>query len=225
MAEHEEPSSGVRELIERVRSEAVEAGEQEAKRLLDEARREAARIVEAAREEAAAHRDEAEQYARKEQEAGRAALVRAARDTVLQVQEELTGRFADQLRRLVEERLADPAFLERLVLELVGAERPADDEPAELLLPRRPVDIDELRRRHPELGGAPLDAFVVSVAQLSLREGVTVRAVEAEDTQAGLRLRLRDGEVEVEVSPESLTELLEHHLLPRFRGLLEGVFR
>lgn len=223
MAEHEEPSSGVRNLIARVRNEGVEAGEREAERILDEARREAARIVEEARQKAEAQRREADRRERTEREAGRAALTQAARDTLLRLEETLTEQFAARLRRLLGERLESPDFLERVVLELVGRERPAPGEPAEVLLPTEAIDIEALRHRHPELGQAPIDAFVLSVAQAVLREGVTVRG--APGAQRGLRVLLRDGDVEIEVSPEALAELLEPHLLPRFRGLLEGVFR
>lgn len=223
MVDHEEPSSGVRSLIDRVRSEGVEAGESEAKRIVDEAHQKAARTLENARAEAARYLEEAREKARLEQEAGQAALEQGARDTVLSLQEELTQHFGRQLRRLVEQRLGDPDFLERLILELVGAERPSESEPAEVLLPRRALDLHDLRDRNPELGSDPVDAFVLSVAQSELREGVSIGTVD--DEQAGLRIRMSDGEIEVDVTTDAVTDLLERHLLPRFRGLLEGVFR
>ncbi|MGF1507883.1 MAG: hypothetical protein ACFB9M_00115 [Myxococcota bacterium] len=223
MVEHEEPSSGVRNLIERVRREGVEEGETEAKRIVDDARQKAARILDDARTEAERRLAEARKREQLEREAGRAALEQSARDTILRLEEELTRHFGRQLHRLVEHRLEDTSFLERLILELVGAERPELDGPAQVLLPRKVLEIQELRKSNPELGRDPVDAFVLALAQSGLREGVTFEA--APDAQQGIRIRLEDGQIEIDVTTEAVTELLQRHLLPRFRGLLEGVFR
>jgi V/A-type H+-transporting ATPase subunit E len=223
MSEHDEPSSGVRNLIERVKSEGVEAGREEAERIVNEARARAARIVEDARREAEQHLERAREQERTEQESGRAALQLAARDAVLRLEEELSREFARQLHRLVDERLKDPRFLERLIIELVGRDRPEPTETAEVLLPEEAIRIDQLREKSPELERDPVDGFVLSVARDMLRDGVSIRA--SRDLSSGLVIRLEDGDVEVEVTTETVTELLSGHLLPRFRGLLEGVFR
>lgn len=223
MTEHDEPSSGVRSLIERVKSEGVEAGRSEAERIVEEARARAARIVDDARREADQHLGQARERERSEQESGRAALQLAARDAVLRLEEELSRAFARQLSRLVDERLRDPRFLERLILELVGRDRPEPDEPAKVLLPRKAIDIDQLREQGRELAHDPVDGFVLSVARDMLREGVEVHV--SREVDAGLVIRLEDGDIEIDVTTEAVTELLSRHLLPRFRGLLEGVFR
>ncbi|HJL43684.1 MAG TPA: hypothetical protein RMG48_20420 [Myxococcales bacterium LLY-WYZ-16_1] len=219
----QEPSSGVMNLIDKVRSEAVDAGERQAKQIVDEARQRAARIVDDARTEAERHLSEARAQAERETAAGRAALEQAARDTILRLQEELMQHFGRQVRRLVEEEFRDDNFLQRLILELVGKERPSEPDGAQVLLPARAVGFEQLEADNPELGRDPVDAFVLEVSRAGLREGVTLKPDQ--ELEAGVRILLHDGEVEVEVSPEAVAELLDQHLLPRFRGLLEGVFR
>ena len=223
MTEHDEPSSGVRSLIDRVKSEGVEAGQAEAERIVNEARARAARIIEDARREAEHQLEHARQQERTEQESGRAALQLAARDAVLRLEEELSREFGRQLRRLVDERLREPRFLERLILELAGRDRPRPDEDAEVLLPREAIRIDQLREESPELDRDPVDGFVLAVAQDVLRDGVVIH--ESHEVESGIVIRLENGDVEIDVTTEAVTELLSRHLLPRFRGLLEGVFR
>jgi len=223
MAEHEEPSSGVRSLIDRVRSEGVEAASAEAEKILEEARNKAARIVEDARKEAERYSEKAREQERVEREAGRAALRQAARDAVLALEEQLTQSFGRQLQRVVTRRMEDSELLEKLILELVGAEQPESDERPEVLLPPRALELQELEKENRELGRDPVDAFVLGLAQTELREGVTLQA--GPEGQVGIRIRLDDGNVEVDATAEAVAELLERHLLPRFRGLLEGVYR
>lgn len=223
MAHPEEPSSGVKSLIDRVKSEAVDAGKEEAQRIIDDARRQAARILDDARSEAERHLAEAKARSKTEHEAVRAALEQAARDAILHLQESLTSSFGRQLARSVEERMQEPEFLERLILELLGPERVPADEAATVLLPPQALHIDDLRSENPELGRDPVDAFVLSLSQRGLRDGVEVRV--SEEAQSGVRIRLGDGDLEVDASSEAVTELLGRHLLPRFRALLEGVFR
>src|SRR5690606_28605418 len=88
-------SSGVQELIDRIRDHGVKAGKEEAERLLCDARKQAADIVAKARAEA-----EAEQTkARAEIDAYRAAsldaLKLAARDTVLDLKARVIARFEE----------------------------------------------------------------------------------------------------------------------------------
>lgn len=222
MAEQENPSSNVQSLIERIRDEGVEAGEEKAKQIVDEAHKKAASIVEQAHKEADHKREEANQEIHREREAGQAALQQAARDTLLRLKEELTTSFAKQLQREVADRLDDPAFLERLILEVAGQSR-VEEGKADVLLPDRAIDLETLRDERPELDEDPLTRFAHRLAREGLAEGVEVKA--GEHSSAGIKIRMADEHVEVELTEEALTEALSKHLLPRFRGLLEGLFR
>ena len=53
-----------------------------------------------------------------------------------------------------------------------------------------------------------------------LRDGVVIR--EGDDRQPGIRIRLVEDEVTIDLTSEALTQLLLEHLLPRFRAVLEG---
>jgi V/A-type H+-transporting ATPase subunit E len=56
-----------------------------------------------------------------------------------------------------------------------------------------------------------------------LREGVSFGV--AKDNQGGLKLKLVDQEVILDMSDEALAETILEHLQPRFRALLEGMVK
>ncbi len=151
----------------------------------------------------------------------------AMRDTVLKMKGHLSTRFSEEVRRLVAADMAQEAFLERLILEVAGrARREAamDDAPRlEILLPPGVVALDELRRRPEELREGSLSHFVLSVADSLLRDGVSFGT--AADLTGGIRIRLHEGEIQVDLTPERVAEVLLEHLHPRFRAILEGTVK
>jgi len=222
----EEPtSSGVQALIDRLRDEGVEAGEKEAGRIVAEARERATRILEEARAEAKAERESARAEIEAERKAAQEALTIAARDTVLDLQGEMGRHFAARIRRLVGRELRDPEFLRRLILEVAGRTRPegGDKERMEILLPQEVVGVEDLRRRPEEVTEGTLTHFVLATSREMLKEGVEIRA--GADHEAGIRIRLLDQDVEIDLTEKAIAALLLRHLLPRFRALLEGIVR
>jgi V/A-type H+-transporting ATPase subunit E len=220
-------SSGVEALIERLRQEGVESGRAEAQRVIAEAGRQAAAIV----QEAHAKAQESLRHAREEAErtrtAGEEALRVAMRDSILKMKGHLSTRFSEEVRRLVAADMAQEAFLERLILEVAGrARREAGMDQAprlEMLLPAGVVALDELRRRPEELREGSLSHFVLSVANNVLRDGVSFGT--AGDLTGGIRVRLQAGEIQVDLTPEKVAEVLLEHLHPRFRAILEGTVK
>ena len=220
-------SSGVESLIERLRDEGVARGREEAERITSDAQHRANWIIEQAEEEAALIREKARTESTQLRKGGEEALQVAARDAVLQLKSFLAERFANEVRRVVGKELRDEAFLQQLILEVAGRVR--DDAalerggPTELLLPRDVIGLDELRR-HPEaLKEGTLSYFVLELAGQMLREGVTFQV--AGDGSAGLRIRLTEQDVEIELTERAVAELLLHHLQPRFRAFLEGMVK
>ncbi|HKK23375.1 MAG TPA: hypothetical protein VJ947_06775 [Pseudohaliea sp.] len=225
MAEPGETASGVQALIDRLREQGVEPGRQEAQRLVDEARARAQQIVDDARAEADRLREEAQEDIRRERQTAHDALRMAARDMVLSVKADMAGQFAAEVRRLVRLDLEDRDFLKRLILELVGraTERVGDEAPVEVLLPTRVIGVDELRTDPEEASHGTLSRYVLGLSQDMLRQGVELKPDPA--GKAGIRLRLTEEDVVIDLTEETVAALLLRHLLPRFRALLEGIVR
>ena len=221
------PSSGVEALIERLRDAGVVSGRREAERLVAEARHESEQILKQAKSDAEAIIRHARAEAETIENAGEEALRSAMRDTVLKMKGHLSTRFNDEVRRLVSAEMAQEAFLEQLILEVAGRVRrdvSLDEVPRlEILLPEDVVGMDELRAHPEKLREGSLSHFVLSVANEVLRDGVVLRT--SDKLEGGIRIQLHEGEIQVDLTPDKVAEVLLEHLHPRFRAILEGTVK
>lgn len=221
------PSSGVEALIERLRDEGVADGRRQAQELITEARHESERILAEAKDEAEAILRQAREEAEMVRNAGEEALRTAMRDTVLKMKGHLSTRFSEEVRRLVAAEMAQEAFLEQLILEVAGrVRRDAGLDRAaqiEILLPEDVVGLEELRRHPEKLREGSLSHFVLSVASGLLRDGVELRS--SDRLAGGIRVSLQGGEIQVDLTPDKVAEVLLEHLHPRFRAILEGTVK
>jgi len=217
-------SSGVEALIERLRQQGVEAGRAAREELVGDAEREAERIVKKAREKASAIVSEARQEVRRLQSSGEDALRIAMRDTVLRMRETLRKRLEGQFRSLVSEQLVDQEFLRRLIVEVARRARDdsgaAEAEEIEILLPVEVIGLDDLRQQ-PEESDVRLSKLAKEIASATWRDGVSIDTLEPGGR--GIRLRLKDEELELDLSDRAIADLLLEHLQPRFRIIMEDL--
>jgi len=216
-------SSGVDELIQRLREQGVAEGQSQADELLEQTRRRAEQRLDDARREAEDIVAKAREEARQTREAGEEAVRLAVRDAILTLKSELAEHFADRVRRLVTRELQDQGFLQQLIREVAGRAAPPADASARILLPKDYVGLEELRRHPEEAKGGTLSSFVVTITKEILREGVEVGA--ASDVDAGIRIALKDEDLEIDLTDKAVTDLLLRHLAPRFRALMEGIIQ
>ncbi len=218
-------ASGVEALIDRLRNEGVVSGRTQAEQIVKEAQDQADSIVKQARKQA----DQIVSQAREEMEnlerAGKESLEVAFRDTNLALKTQLTQRFTGEVRRLIGAETKKPELLQKLILEVAGSvkEEVAEAGQVEVLLPRKVAGLEELSRDPQELEQGVLTQFVRLISQDQLREGVIFGV--AKDNRSGLRLRLVDQEVVLDLSDSAIADAILEHLQPRFRALLEGVVR
>ena len=137
-------SAGVESLIARLRDQGIAQGRSQAQALVTAAEQQAADIVAAAKREAEAVAVKAKEEAGKLKAAGEDAIRLAMRDTMLSLESDLTNRFQNMLQGLVKGMLEDPAFLQRLILEVAGKASPSAER-AELLIPAELVSLEDLR--------------------------------------------------------------------------------
>ena len=117
--------------------------------------------------------------------------------------------------------------MEKLVLQVAGRAREQAgldrEERLTIKLPETVIGIDDLRKNPEELKEGTMAHFVLSVMASLLREGITYQP--SGDIGAGLKIYLKDGDVEVDLTDEAITAVLLEHLQPRFRALLEGIVK
>ena len=216
-------ASGVDALIERLRDEGVDEGRSKAQRIISEAETRASWMVSQAREEAERIISRAREEARRSQKGAEEAMLIAARDALLSVKAQLTQQFAGKVRRLVSETVSKEKILEQMGLELGVRVRHevGEDGEVEVILPHDVVGVDDLRRNINDLKEGPLSNFILAETTDMVREGVSFGV--SEEDEGGLRLKLNEGEIELDMTDQAVAELLLQHLQPRFRALLEGI--
>ena len=220
-----EIASGVDTLIARLRDEGVNNGRSQAEQIVAEAKAKAEAIVQQAQQQADRIVSQAREEAENLKRAGKESLEVAFRDTNLRLKTQLNQRFTGEVRRLVGAETEKPELLRKLILEVAGRvkEEAVQAQQIEVLLPRQVTGLEELSRNPEELERGILTYFVKLISQDMLREGVSFGVTK--DNQGGLRLRLVDREVVLELSDRAIAETLLEHLQPRFRALLEGIVK
>jgi len=217
-------SSGVEALIQRLRQQGVEAGNTARDQIISKAEQEAARIIKEAREQADGLVENARQETDRLQKAGEDALRIAGRDSVLRMRETVTTYFEERVKRLASTELEDPEFLRKLIIEV--AKRVRDEaaveeaEDIEVYLPREVVGIKELRDSPEELEGR-LSEYAKAIASAAWRDGIVVRTME--EGRRGIKVKLLDDDLEIDLTDEAIADLLLEHLQPRFRAVLTGM--
>lgn len=213
-------ASGVQELINQIREKGVNEGKTQGTRIVEDAEQRAEWIINQAKEEAEAIKTEADANYRFVTEAGNSALALAFRDIKLKLKDELTIQFSEQLRKLVEKELQDPDTLKLLLISAVSKVS-MPDEPQAIVLPDKTVGINELRADPSSLEKGALVELVSDTARKMLTKGVDIRLDNT--INSGLVFLLNEGEITVEMTDKSLSNMLLKHLQPRFRAILEGV--
>ena len=214
-------SSGIEQLIGRLRDQGIAEGRRQADALVAAAQLQATDIVAAAQRQAEAVLVKAKEESGKLQAAGEDAIRLAMRDTILSLEGDLIKEFQSRLGRLVKEVADDPAFLQRLMLEVASQAAPAPTNGRmELLLPAALVSLEDLRRQPEEAKPGTLMHFVLSMGCGMLRDGVSFGV--ANDGEAGIRAQLVDDDVQIDFTESAFSEQLLRHMLPRFRALLRG---
>ncbi len=201
-------TTGVEQLIDRLKSDGVAKGKHEADVILTDAKKQALEIVDAAQREADQILTDAKDEAERLRKTSGQALQLAGRDAMLKLRESFQLQFENRLRKLVGNSLREPDTLRKLILEVAGKNRPdslGDD--VQLLLPNAAGASD------------PLSGYVAGLTAEMLADGVTFGV--GEDVEAGVRVRLGDRDVDVDLSDDALAAFLSRFLIPRFRELMD----
>ncbi len=216
-------SSGVEELIQRLREQGVAAGKSQAEELLEQTRRRAEQRLDEAHREAEEIIQQARQEASQTKQAGEEAVRLAVRDAILRLKSELVERFADRVRHLVTRELENQDLLRQLILEVGSRAAPPSGQSARILLPKDVVGLEQLRRHPEEVKEGTVSHLVVGITKELLREGIEIGA--GDDDAAGIRIQLGDADVEIDLTDRAVADLLLRHLVPRFRAMMEGIIQ
>jgi V/A-type H+-transporting ATPase subunit E len=216
MVEPNKTSSGVNELVSRIRDKGVQAGKQEADRILQQASEEAARILSDARAQAQAEREKTKSEIEAHRAAALEALKLSARDTVLQLKSKVASAFEVFVKRLVTSATRDEELIKAIVLVLAGH---AADE----FIKDREIQIlinDAILSGQPKLQDQ-VKRVILGLSSDMLREGIEL--LPSSEVNGGARVRLVKDKLEIDLSDRAIAQMLYQQILPRFRAILEGI--
>ena len=218
-------SSGIDTLIQRLKQEGADEGRAEAQKLIADAEARARELVVQAEAKAKQRMDDAAQEANRLKRAGEEALKVAMRDAILELKEDLSSRFAQQVQGVVAKLSTDESMLKRMILAVASRARGEagidNAKQLEIVLPRTAVGLDELRRNPQELREGALGQFALASAADMLRAGVSF--TRSREDAGGMQVILKDTGVVVDLTDAAVAGVILRHLQPRFRALLEGV--
>jgi V/A-type H+-transporting ATPase subunit E len=205
-------AESIESFVEKLQNEGVEAGRQQAEKIVADAHAEAERIVQEAKQKAEKIVDDAENEARETRERAQTDMQLAARDTVLRLRETLSRALQSVLVSGAEQPLQDPEFLKGLIHDVVMQYARGDQE-----------------------GETHIQISVGDQAKDQLtewcRQQLAPQAQEAGaavDLRGGLKEAGFEYEVEggnVEVTLRSVVETLSDLVSPRLRERLEAATR
>ena len=217
MVETTKSSSGVQELIDRIRAAGVQAAQEEADRLLRHARQQATEIVAQAKVEAEATQAKARAEIEAHRLASTEALKLAARDTVLDLEARVISRFEEFVKRLVTSATRDKELVRSIVLVLAGH---AADE----FIQDKEIEV---RISSSLLEGQTGPVFkeegklaILGLSSDMLREGLEL--VSDSEIEGGARVRLVRDKLEIDLSDRVIARMISQRLIPRFKAIMEG---
>jgi V/A-type H+-transporting ATPase subunit E len=211
-------TAGVQQLIDRLKSEGVQEGKQQADALLLAAKKEAAAILDAARVEADAILRDAGREAERTEANGTRALTLAARDTSLQLKEQLEREFRGWIGGMVQQQLDAPDFLAKIIREMAGQCNDAIGEATDSIN----LLIAETGSQNNK-AAHEFEKFVASQAAAMFEQGVSVQLDPS--VQHGFRMRLEGNNVEIDMTDEGVSAALMRFLAPKFRKLIGSSLR
>lgn len=212
-------SSGVQELIDRLRQEGVASGQSESERLQSEARIKAMEILDNAKLEAEQVLAKARAEAKSIEDNGKEALRLASRDVVLRVREAFYEEFKSRLNRLVKHKLSDQKLLEKMILELTAQNRPSDNKQVQVLLPSAQISEADLTKEVANVQPGSLASFVLGLTADVLREGLSFDVTN--DIDSGVKIQIVEDDVQIELSDKTITVVLLEYLVPRYRAIMQ----
>ncbi len=216
-------SVGVQELIEKLRTQGVNSGREEADKIVTDAEAKAAELVADAELRARKIVSKAREEADFITKAGKEALQLAERNAVLELKDFLLGKFSEQISSVVNTSMQKEELLEQMIVEIAGTNKLRGEKKIDIVLPQKVIGVDELREKPELLKEGGLLEFAQVRATKMLQKGVSFSVGSA--SQTGINFRLQDKDIEVELSQEAVAEVLLKHLQPRFRAMLEGIVK
>jgi V/A-type H+/Na+-transporting ATPase subunit E len=193
--------------VKKLQSEGVDAGREAAEKLRKEAEEKAEEIVARARKEAEEILQEAREEAKRRRALAHSELEMAVRDIVLRLRDSLSRALSAVIAQRVKEEFEDEDYLRKIVRDVVTAYAKGDAGQ------ERQMEVHVSR-------SMPDDWIRNLLKDLSQQLQITDDAIRVKSTLSRAGFDYRVEGATVEVSPESVTEVLLEMVNPELQEII-----
>lgn len=222
MADVPETSSGIQELIDKLKDQGVNEGQRKAEQIIKEAQNKASLLTSQAKSDADRLLSEAYLKIDLERNSAHEAIKNAFRDAEIALRSKFREAFSSYLKRFVSLELKDKDFIKKLVLLIAGLKKPEIENAnsIEVNLPSQIFEIEGGLANLSNEGKKQLQHLVLGLTNEMLREEVELKI--SSDIKGGIKVRLIGEDIEIDLTDEAISTLLLKYLLPRFREIVMG---
>ena len=194
--------SKLQELTNKLYNEGVEKANEEAGRIKSEAEKEAEQIRNEAQQQADQIVQQAKQEAEDIKKNTRSEIDLAAKQTLRQVQKQITGMITTRvIKEPTEHALEDTEFIKQIILEIIKNWNPQSKEPVDLS-----VTLPEKMQKE-------LQDYLENKAAKELNAGISVEV--SERMKGGFSIGPADGSYKISFSEEDFKNFFKGYLRPR----------
>lgn len=194
----------LKSLIEKIQVEGVQAAEEKAKVILDEAKRKAEAIVEKAMADAQKLIQEANERIAKVEEASSLALKQAGRDTLISLRKEINALLDKIMRTSIQEAL-NIQELGKIITGLIKEVSHKHKEGIEITLKKEDV--------------ARIEKEFLSELKDEIRKGILLNP--SEEILAGFLISFDSGKSHFDFTDNALADYLSSYLKPKLAEILK----
>jgi len=193
--------------VDKLQADGVQAGQEAAETIRAEAEQQASRLIQEAQEKAKTILAEAEAESEKTRERAQTELRLAARDALVHLQETLTRALRGVLAGAAQEKLSETEFLGELLRDIVMQYVKADTEGTTSVT----INVSEEMRHQ-------LTHWAIQALHKDLEGSET--SVDLHGTLAGAGFEYKVSGGTVEVTVDSVVEILSQMVSPELRALV-----
>lgn len=197
-------SEELKGLIEKIQIEGVQAAEEKAKTIIDEARRQATAILERANRDAQKLIQEANERIAKSEEASRLALKQAGRDTMISLKKEINSLLDKIMRASIQEALK-PQELGKIIAGLIKEISHKYTEGVEITLKK-----EDLER---------IDKGFLNELKDEIKKGVVLKP--SDEISAGFLISFDSGKSHFDFTDKAMADYLANYLRPKLQEILK----
>ena len=196
--------------VKKLQSEGVDAGKEAAEEIKKEATLEAEKILADAKEEAEKIVAKAKNGADKQISRAQTELELAVRDALLKLRESLGNVLSSLLMQRTEKKLSEPEYIGEIIREVITTYAKAD---AGL---KSPVEVNISKKTRDKFSDS-----VLKDLSRNLGDGQDKMGLHATLSKAGFEYKIHGATVEV--SPDSVSELLSEMVNPALQEIIDTV--